>query len=120
MMDDEDLDAAAFSNFRERFVPANLFSLGGIEQPWPTSLARWRRLLVTAWIVCSNSDGPQPGSIELMAQARAVWDAHVEGLKRPAVVTVVSVLVQLKSLGFVQHFDAVEGGFAVRVVKEAA
>lgn len=117
---DGDINESAFGGPYQRFVPANLFTIAGIEQPWPTKLARWRRLLVTAWLLCSNGDGPQEATVDDMRRARDVWDTHVAGLDRAAVVTVTTVLAQLKELGFVKSFDAVEGGYAVRIVKEVA
>lgn len=98
-------------------VPAGLFELAGIGEPWPRSLARARRLLVTLWLVCAGRRALTPASV---AAARVVWDVHVAGLNRPGQVTVVTVLAQLRELGFVHSFDAVEGGFAVQLVKEVA
>jgi hypothetical protein len=90
-------------------VPADLFDQLNIGDPWPPKLAFARRLLVTMEL--TNGD---------ITAARAAWDAHVRALRRPARVTVATALVQLKELGFVRSFDAVEGGFAVELVKEAA
>lgn len=100
------------------YVPADIFDRGRVSDPWPKHLARWRRLLVTLWLVHGGSRD-EPTKPEHAAAARAVWDVHVDGLKRDARVTVVSALSQLKSLGFVRSFDAVEGGFEVELVKEA-
>jgi hypothetical protein len=96
-------------------VPANLFDLAGIEDPLALKLSRTRRLLVTLWLVCGGK--PARGEASCVT-ARAVWDVHVRGLSRPGRVTVVTVLSQLRDLGFVRSFDAVEGGYAVELVKE--
>ncbi len=100
-------------------VPANIFERCRIGDPFPKHLARWRRLLVTMWLIHGGSDDV-PSFVAQATAARAVWDVDVNGLKREARVSVVSALSQLKELGFVQSFDAVEGGFAVELVKEGA
>jgi hypothetical protein len=99
-------------------VPANLFELASIGDPFPQDLARWRRRLVTLWLVA----GGQALSVPDLAGGlvRAVWRDHERALQRAGRVTVVTALVQLQSLGFVESFEQVEGGFAVELVKEAA
>lgn len=101
-------------------VPANLFDLGGIADPWPQHLARARRLLVSLWLVLGGKPMPTEQRAETLAAARAFWDLNVVALSRAGRVTVVTVLFQLRELGVVRSFDAVEGGFAVELVKEVA
>jgi hypothetical protein len=100
-------------------VPASLFDLANMGDPWPTGLAKARRLLVTLWIVNGGADGRKTTEADSVA-ARAVWDVNVHGLTRPGRVSVVTVLTQLRELGFVSGFDAVEGGYDVRLAKEVA
>ncbi len=99
-------------------VPADLFQAGGVDDPWPTKLAHARRLLVTMWLLHPTLS--VPAEPDVAAKARAVWDVDVLGLNRPGRVTIVTVLCQLREAGFVRSFDAVEGGYAVALVKEAA
>ncbi len=101
-----------------KHVPTDLFEHALLANPWTTKLAGARRLMVTAWLLHTSVN--EPSRPELITRARAVWDIHVEGLKRPGRVTVLTVLAQLKELGFVKDFDAVEGGYAVELAKEVA
>jgi hypothetical protein len=99
-------------------VPADLFELARVGEPWPPRLAYARRLLVTMWVL--HPDLRERAAEDLPARARAVWDVHVNGLARHGRVSVTTALVQLKDLGLVRAFDSVEGGFVVELVKEAA
>lgn len=101
-----------------KHVPADLFDVAGIGDPWSKKLANARRLLVTMWLLHPALN--QPAADDVSSRARAVWDVDVGGLKREGRVTLVTVLCQLRDAGFVRSFDAVEGGFAVELVKEAA
>jgi hypothetical protein len=100
-------------------VPSNLFELGGIADPWPPHLARARRLLVSLWLVMAGRPLPDSeGALAVSRAARKLWDLNVVALSRTGRVTVVTVLFQLRELGVISSFDAVEGGFAVELVKE--
>lgn len=101
-----------------KHVPTDLFKVAGIDEPWPIRLAHARRLLVTMWLI--HPELGTPSAPDVCTQARAVWDVDVNGLKRVGRVTIVTVLCQLREAGFVRSFDAVEGGYAVELVKEAA
>lgn len=101
-----------------KHVPLDLFEAAGIGDPWPKKLASTRRMLVTMWLLHPALDVPAPSDIA--SRARAVWDVDTNGLKREGRVTIVTVLCQLRDAGFVKSFDAVEGGFAVELAKEAA
>ncbi|HTJ17796.1 MAG TPA: hypothetical protein VL494_13545 [Steroidobacteraceae bacterium] len=101
-------------------VPTDLFDCVGIGEAWKRSaeVAKTRRLLVTMWLL--HPELSQRSQVEIVARAKAVWDVHCDGLVRAGRVSVATVLAQLKDLGFVRSFDAVEGGFAVELVKEVA
>lgn len=101
-----------------RHIPNDLFELALLSKPCAPKLAKARRLIVTAWLL--HSDVNEPSKPELIARARAVWDIHVDGLQRPGRVTVLTVLAQLKELGFLKDFGAVEGGYDVKLTKEVA
>jgi hypothetical protein len=103
--------------YRLKTIPSDVFSHCLLDGGSP-KLARARRLIVTAWLLHPSLD--HRSSPELFIAARAVWDTHVYALNRPGRVTVVTVLAKLRELGFVDSFDAVEGGYAVKLVKEAA
>jgi|SRR6185369_4296003 len=100
------------------FVPADLFELANIGDPWPQHLARFRRLMVSLWLAHGNTPGP--ATRDMAEIARSAWDCSVYALNRPGRVTVVTALIQLSALGHVRSFDEVEGGFSVELVKEAA
>lgn len=99
-------------------VPANLFDLAGIGDPFPQDLARWRRRVVTLWLIGGGERLLAPDLAG--AAVRAVWRDHERALERASRVTVTTALVQLQGLGFVKSFEPVEGGFDVELVKEAA
>lgn len=99
-------------------VPADLFDLAGLDA-MSTRAAQGRRLLVTLCLVHGGLGGRKVVESESEI-ARACWSTDPRALSRPGRTTVVTVLTQLRVLGVIVGFDAVEGGYDVELVKEAA
>lgn len=97
------------------FVPADLFELCMLDSS--ARAPRARRLLVTMWLF--NPGTSRRSEIADVAEARAVWQVVPHWLDRASRVTVLSVLLQLKQIDFVQAVDPTADGYLVSTREEA-